>query len=291
MGKVYRDLVNGGIIVEKDNGARVWSSAQPPANLLPEASWLTLSQTVSFPDFGKFANYAHQRVSNPSDGPPWAISGSGDVCQTVTMIDELQSWDSGDIVIGYVPAGVNYIDVRIAMSRTKNPYPVRDQDTPPLISPGQWVFLPGGSCLVEANSIWRRLFTVSLGPVSGTVRSVILRAKQSVAAIPADAVARYGGIYRTSGVNRDAWLTFSYADWGWVTGDGGAWVGTQRNGHPAALIQVKQYSGNSPGDGVPSMGAKHPTRSNRCSVNMSGHDFSSVYSGTIVIRPGYIKST
>jgi hypothetical protein len=290
MGKVYRDLINGGVIVERDDGARVWSSSQPPANLLPEAQWLTLSRAITFPDFTKFCNYAHQRVSNASGGPPWALGGSGDVCQTVTMIEALQFWDSGDTVIGSVPAGVNYIDVRVNLAVTKAPYNVRDQDTPPLIAPNQWVFLPGGSCLIESNTIWRRLFTVSLGAVTGATRNVILRAKQSVAALPDNAVARYGGIYDNSGRNRDAWITASYADWGWVTGAGGAWQGTQRNGHPAALIEVKQFSGND-GATPPTMGAKHPTRERACSVNMSGHDFSSSYSGTIVIRPGYIKTT
>lgn len=281
---IYKDLSTGHIIVENANNQRVWSSDRPPVNLLPEASWFTTSQSIAFPDFSKFANYAHQRVSNPNGGPPWAISGSGDTCQTITLIDELQSWNGTPVLIGTVPAGVNYIDVRVNISRTKAPTAVRDQDTPMLISPGQWAFLPGGSCIIEANTIWRRLFTVYL---SGT--QVFLQARQSVAAIPSNAIARYGGAYKTNGVNRDPWLTFSYADWGWVAGDGGAWVGSQRNGHPAALIQVQQYGGNN-GASVPTMGAKHPTRERRCSSNVAVHDFSSSYAGSITVRPGYIKT-
>lgn len=281
MGKVYNRPGTNVIIVEDDDGRVVWSSELQPVNLLPEQYWLNTTRDIAFPDFTKFANYAHQRLG-VGDAP--YAGQTGDTCQTVTMIDELQDWTGADIELGEVLPGVNYIDVRVRARRTKNPSAFLDQPVPQLVAPNQWAHLPGGSCLIEATTIWRRLFEVVLDG-----NRVLLRRRHSVAAIPANAVALYGGIYKNSGVNRNAFTTSSYGEWGWVTGDGGAWVGSQRNGHPAALIEVKPYSGNSPGDGTPSMGAKHPTRSARCSVNIAQHDFSSIYNADIVVQPGYMK--
>lgn len=282
---IYKDLTTGHVIVEDASNNLIWSSDRPPVNLLPESSWITSGLSVAFPDFSKFANYAYQRVS-PSSGnpPPWALSGSGDACQTITMIDPLQEWNGPEITIGTIPSGANYIDVRVNMVQSKAPTTFLDQSVPSLISPGQWVHLPGGSCLIEATTIWRRLFTIAL---VGT--TVVLRRKQTTAAIPANAVARYGGIYSNAGINGNAGIVSDRAGWGWVANDGAGWVGSQRNGHPAALIQVGQFSANN-GASTPTAGAKHPTRERRCSVNTAVHDFSSTYSGTIVIRPGYIKT-
>lgn len=282
---IYRDMSTGHIIVEDSDNNLKWSSDRPPVNLLPQNSWVTTSATISFPDFSKFVNYAYQRVS-PSSGnpPPWALSGSGDACQTVTMIDPLQEWNGPDIILGSVPTGTNYIDVRVNLSQSKAPYPFLDQNVIPLIAPGQWVHLPGGSGLIEATTIWRRLFTVVL---SGT--QIILKRKQSTSAIPANATSRYGGIYSNASVNGDAYLTSDRAGWGWMPNGSSGWQGSQRNGHPASLIAIGQFGSNS-GATIPTSGAKHPTRERRCSTDNSNHDFSSTYSGTITIRPGYIKT-
>ena len=282
---IYKDLDTGHILVEDYNENLIWSSDRPPINLLPESSWITTQQTISFPDFSKFVNYAYQRVSAASGNPPpWALSGSGDACQTVTMIDPLQEWNGPEISIGTVPANANYIDVRVNLNQIKASNAFLDQSVQPLIATNQWVHLPGGSGLIEATNVWRRLFTVAL---NGT--SVVLRRKQTTAAIPANAVARYGGIYENSAANGDAFITSNRAGWGWMNSGGGGWVGNYRAGHPAALIQVGQF-GQNPGASVPTSGAKHPTRERRCSTNAGVHDFSSTYAGTIVIRPGYIKT-
>src|SRR5690606_8744154 len=131
--------------------------------------WLSVNRTVSFPDFTKFANYAYQRVSASSGNPPpWALSGSGDACQTVTMIAPGEQQIAG-VVVGTVPAGTNYIDVRVRVTRTKNPTTLLDQQVPMLLASGQWVSLPGGSCLIESTPIWRRLFNVELSGTSVTI--------------------------------------------------------------------------------------------------------------------------
>lgn len=281
---IVKDLATGHIIVRDASGALKWSSDRPPVNLLPESSWITTGVSIDFPDFSKFVNYAYQRVS-PSSGnpPPWALSGSGDACQTVTMIDPLQEWNGPEIALGSVPAGTNYIDVRVNIGQAKAPNPFLEQSVQPLIAMGQWVHLPGGSGLIEATTIWRRLFTIAL---SGT--TVVLRRKQNTSNIPDNATARYGGIYSNASGNGDAYIVSDRAGWGWMPNGVAGWQGTQRNGHPAALIDIGQF-GQNVGASVPTSGAKHPTRERRCSTNIP-HDFSSSYAGTVVIRPGYIKT-
>lgn len=285
MGRIYNRPGTSVIIVEDNGGRIVWSTDRRPVNLLPEADWITTNRDIVFPDFNKFANYAHQRLFNPQDSstvqPPWAGS-SGDACQTVTMIDANQEWTGSDINLGTVPLLTNYLDVRVKITRTKSPSSFLDQTVPQLITNNQWVHLPGGSGLIEATTIWRRLFDIVL---SGT--SVVLRRRQSVAQMPTDAVSRYGGIYRTTGIATDPWGLTDYAVWGWVSSPGGDFMKTQRDGHPAALIEVKEFSANNGAD-TPTMGAKHPRRVRRCSIDMSAHDFSATYNADIVIRPGFM---
>lgn len=295
MGRVFNDTATQHIIVENDGGHVGWSSSFPPVNLLPESEWLSRSLTVSFPDFSKFVNYGHARYYNPPSQYPdgsWSPSGSGDTCVSITMIQP-ENRVIAAVDLGTIPAGANFIDVRVKLNRTKAPYPFRDQVPPPLI-PDAWVNLPGGSCLVEATEIWRRSFDIVL---SG--RTVQLIRRQSVIDYSQLELEsnRYGylGVYgnywpdrdNMSDNAKDPWGQSTYQQWGWISG--GDFAGGQRMGHPAALIQAKGFSGNS-GHDTPSYGAKHPRRSNRCSFDNSAHDYSSTYSGQIVIRPGYIRS-
>ena len=291
MGRVHNDTP-GVITVEGTGGETRWSSDFPPVNLLPEADWIDTGLTVAFPDFGKFVNYGHTRWFSPGGwagpGNPWEPSNSQDTCVTLTMIEPENSV-LGPTTIGTIPAGANYIDVRVKLNRTDAPYNFRDQTVPPLI-PNEWVSLPGGSCMVEATEIWRRSFDIVL---SGTTVQLIRR--QSVIdpgpeptptwSLPPQ---RNSWLPR-SGEGADPWGQSSYQGWGWISG--GTFAGSYRKGHPAALIQQKPPSANSGlGGDTPQYGGKHPVRFNACSMDNSAHNFSSTYTGQIVIRPGYIRS-
>lgn len=291
MGKVYNDPETGHIYVEGSGGETRWSSELAPVNLLPEADWIETGLTVDFPDFGKFVNYGHTRWFNPGGwggpGNPWEPSTSQDTCVTLTMI-EPEETVLGPTDIGTIPDGANYIDVRVKLNRTKAPYKFREE-VPPELIPNEWVALPGGSCMVEATEIWRRSFDIVL---SGTTVQMIRR--QSVV----DPGPEYSGAelppqrnswLPRSGESADPWGQSSYQGWGWISGND--FAGSYRKGHPAALIQQKPPSANDGlGGDTPQYGGKHPRRFNACSTNNSAHDFSSTYSGQIVIRPGYIRS-
>lgn len=289
MGKVYNNPSTGDIFVEGSGGQIRWSTGLPPVNLLPEANWIESSLTVAFPDFSKFINYGHTRWYSPptwqGPGNTWTPSNSQDTCVSVTMI-EPENRVLSAITIGSVPSGVNYIDVRVKLSRSNSPHNFRDQAVPSLI-PNEWVCLPGGSCLVEATEIWRRSFDIVL---SGTTVQLIRR--QSVVDpgpepdLPGTLPEENGWLPR-SGAGANPWGQSSYQGWGWISG--GDFAGTYRAGHMSALIEQKPPSSN-PGHDTPSYGAKHPRRSNACSLNNSAHDFSSTFTGQIIVRPGYIPS-
>ncbi|WP_127142831.1 hypothetical protein [Pelagibacterium montanilacus] len=285
MGRVYNNPETGDVFVAADDASLVWSTLRAPVNLLAEGDWLTIEgQEIAFPDFAKFINYGHQRAFNPPPSSnPWAPSFSGDTCQTITMI-EPEERVLEEISLGEVPSGISYLDVRINITRTKAPHPYLNDPVPPLVADGEWVHLPGGSCLVEATAIWRRLFEVVLDG-----NQVKLRRYQSVAPVTdeEESIHFNRGYSGLSGAGQDPWGQSSYTRWGWTFGSSD-WQSGTRLGHAAAHIQTKEFSTN-PGHGVPGYGGKHIRRTNRCSIDNSAHDFSSTYAGTIVIRPGYIR--
>lgn len=282
MGKVYNQLSTNKIILEDNDGRIVWATDRRPINLLPQANWITKSNhEIWFDNFQTFVNYAHQRVG-ASGGSGWETT-IGDTCQTVTMIVPEERTYDGQI-LGTVPNGVNYIDVRVKLVRTRHPMNYLDQWVPSLIAENQWVHLPGGSGLLEATGIWRRLFEIVLEG-----QNVVFRRKQSVAPVPPDAVQRYGGIYNTVGNGLAPDRQTTYAAWGWVPEQGQGFAQTQRPGHPAALIESKEFSANN-GASAPTMGAKHPRRERACMVSNTIHDFSSLYIAELEIRPGYMPS-
>jgi hypothetical protein len=183
----------------------------------------------------------------------------------------------------------------VKLSRTVNPSNFLDQPVVPLIQPNTEVALPGGSCLVEATAIWRRLFEIIL--VGSSIR---LRRHQSVFEPPRNGSDpnsgnqhyRYAGIYsngtRWSSTNTisqpgiDPWDNTSRSGWLNYKSMGNVVVG-----NPAAQIDQKNFSANSPSDGTPSIGAKGGGRSQQCSISHN-ISFASTYAGQIVIRPGYV---
>lgn len=248
--RVYNNPVTDDIFVEGPEGETVWSTQRPPVNLLPENDWITLSPfTFSYPDFSKGGGYGYVRYSNPfgfdSDG---CITG-------VTLLP--QSWDSGAEVVGSVPAGCNYIDVRVTMTRTKNPSNILDVPVANNL-PSQETVLPGGWCLVESEFMYSRTFEFYL---SGT--SIMFRRKQNTRTAQAGENPSWTSNYNTTG-------------WSWWGDPDGALVG-----------KIDEQSGTLAGDGSR---RRDGNPSYRCSMDTSGFDFSSTYSGTVVIRPGYIRT-
>lgn len=238
--------------------------------------WLACVAT----DRAAISGWSHEFDDDPRNKPYRTIFQQGDTCQTVVMIRP-EERTLPNIVLGSLPAGANYIDVRVQLSRTVSPSTYLDDPVPALI-PNAQVFLPGGSCIVEATPIWRRLFEIV---ISGS--QIILRRRQSVSEIPvafpnSEGWRRYAGIYRNNNGDRQEGSSNTWSGWG-----NNASTGHQA-GHPAALIQSKPF-GYNPGHSAPSNQAKARGRGNACSMSHN-HNYASTYSGQIIIRPGYIAS-
>lgn len=144
----------------------VFDTARRSVCLIPAAR-LYVPGTVTFPDLLKANAYAYNKA------------GLNEVCDSfITLLP--QEWGPGranhlpSTPVGTVPAGVDYLDVRVRLTRTSHPSQVLGVTVQPMLQQGAWVNCPGGSCPLEASS-WVRGFEVVL---SGT--SILLNRYQSV---------------------------------------------------------------------------------------------------------------
>lgn len=252
MSKLYPK--NGHIYLE--NGAyRTWSSDGRPVNLMPLAQRRNVPLTVSFPDFQKRNAYTYDIYTRYIGSVPVSTQ---DACASwVTILP--QEWVSGDTILAPMLAGCNFLDVRVTISRTKSPTKRLAFEASNLV-PTQQTFLPGGSCPCEEGGIWWRGFEIV---VAGA--NIVLRRRQTVYDGPSGIPWRPGNSVYQNGVPAE----------GWTYGGGS----NAQNGHLAQMIQGK--SGGSIG--------KHRGGSNACSL-ADNTDFSSIWTGTVQLWPGYIAA-
>lgn len=241
--QVYNDPVTQDVFVEGPTGNLVWSTQFAPVNLLPDENKITLSPfTITYPDFTKGGAYGYGR----------GTFGGVDLDGCITAVTLVpQTWTSTPIIVGTVPSGCNYIDVRVTMSRIKNPDNMLDIAVSNNL-PTQETVLPGGWCLVESESEFSRTFQFYL---SGT--NILFSQKQSTFA---------------SQTNPNWTTDYNTPGWSWWGDPEGALVG-----------RIDQDNGVLGGGGSRRRGGAMA-----CSMSTAGFDFSSIYSGAVVIRPGYI---
>lgn len=271
MTRVYNH--DGDIIIEGEGGRIIGSFGMRPALLLPEESWLNIPVSITFPDLIKRSAYGYSRGS--SEPFPGLILYS-DGCMTVTTFPA-QEWgpngvgdgtfanDLSEAVLGSVPAGVNYLDVRLFLTRTKAPSrycghsakPSAGFEIPTLLSSNQ-VLAEGGSALVEAIGPLRRAIWIGR---KGT--DVVLRRYQSVN--EPNAVQ-----YPTTWVTGSDTIGWSHHGGSGSDKPNFAWVNQEKLGSNNDGARPRARSG-----------------SDACSLTDTS-DFSSTYSGTVIIRPGYI---
>ena len=127
-------------------------------------------QSVAFPDLVKDNAYywkgVHVAPSSNTETAASYITAPG------------QETALADILLGTVPGGTDYLDVKATITRTVNPTAMFGDTLPPVIPTGKAIQLIGGSCLLEENASLTRGFAIIL---SGT--NVYLRRYQSVPCI------------------------------------------------------------------------------------------------------------
>lgn len=250
--RVYPD--GGHIVMDDASGHEVWSTRRPPVNLLADSDALVLTGfNIEFPEFEKRFHYGYWR--GPSGSNPTGL-------EAAVSILALRPGDYNlpDITVGSVPSGVNYLDVRVNMTRTVNPISMGTTAIPTEFAPGKTTFLPGGSCEVEKFLNFSRLFWFEL---SGT--NVVLKRRQSVQQLRPPFIPQF---------------TTDYLANRFSTGGGDL----AQFSPPIAVMQSVGPVLNV--DNARRRGGPQAMR-----TDVENFNTRSVYTGTVTIRPGYINCT
>ncbi|MBN9333852.1 hypothetical protein [Devosia sp.] len=237
----------GGHIHVNRAGKKLWGTDEPPVQLIP-AAWQEIPITISFPDFAKDIAYGFNLFTTP--GPPFETT----TMYGMSVVKILpQETTLPDIVIGTVPAGINYVDWRVVLNWTKQPSYTRFGPAFSPIRPGYQTDLRGGSGLIEISGVWRRRIHIGL---SGT--SIVLSRKQSTRNTNEQPGWSPGNAtHYPSGGPRPGWT------WG-----------VQQEGVLAHFIDKRAGGNNVWRGGSNSASLVDPT------------DYSSIWTGALLVKPG-----
>jgi len=243
---------SGGHIIVRKGGVKQFGTDTPFLNLFPDKQ-VVVTVPVTFPDFPKdwIYGFSRETISVPEgfDFVDYAV-GYAIVLSKIMP----QEWNASQ-VIGSIPAGCNYIDVRAFLTWTK--FPSATAGSPvasPLNRSGSQVHLQGGSGVLEIGNGFRRSIHIGL---SGT--NIVLTKYQSSRSIQP--------------VTYSAWGLPTQVGWSYLTS-------------PYGTVQNKigqMTTGGKPGSAwVP------PYRSgpNDPGVNLGPDDHSSNWSIQFIITPG-----
>ena len=255
---------DGDMVIEYD-GVTVLDTSLDLMNLIDDEDLVLTGQTISFPNLWHGTIYHQTRVSDP---PLFEWFGCASFAGLIA-----QEWGPAesnvlaDVVLGTVPAGVDYLDVFVKLTRTLTPPGWIDTPMRSAMPQDRWVKLEGGSCRIEHFPGMRRLFEIILDPAGSpaATRNVLLRRYQSVTA--------NGQVARSYAHGLGSVIGF-IAGTNAPTSTGLASYG--------ALLQTK-----GPDDGTPNHRPPGAAVSqDPCTT--SGTDYSSTWSGDIIIKPGRI---
>lgn len=254
-----------------------FDSRRPSIQLLPDSEKLSISMNINFPNLLSSIAYLQRTYGSTPYCESWATLlvqewGPDEVNYSPVFTDpnipiEVATRNLPETLLGTVPTGTDYIDVRARMTRTQSPPSFMQQGPPPVMFPeGEWIGLPGGSCPCEYFVPMARHFDIVL---RGT--ALYLRRYQSV---------------RNNGENF-SWGSNPANTYGWFTStsasNGAAYSGAYvYHGTPATLIQ--SLGGNI------NVNRRAPwafNSSGACSI--AKPNFTSTYSCEFEIHPGRYK--
>jgi hypothetical protein len=254
---VFNDAL--GNITHTEGSRVVWSTTRRPALLLHEQAVTLNNFDISFPDFAKSNCY----------GFAYATDMIGfDFSSCVSMVSlNPQEYDSGLSFVCNLPAGANYFETEITLSRIISPSTFLDVAIPDVFGSGARHMPDGNSAIVEAIGPMVRMFSfeqIIVKDANGVVLSnkIYLRRKQSITNAGAQ-------VAWNSGNNNN-------------TGSGGYRAGWTYGGDPNAWPSYRIDSRNSGGID------KRRGSNNQCSLS-DPTNYASTWRGTVTITPGYIK--
>lgn len=261
--------ISSGVMTITKDGRIVFDTARPLMNLVPSAAIELTGYDIEFPDLHQGVIY-HQHRETPIIGTDrfGCMSFAGLIEQEWGPA-ESSPYTIADVVLGAVPDGTDYLDVRVNLTNTVVPAGWFDLTMRSNIPSGQWVKLDGGSCLIEGFPGLRRLFEIIIDG-----GNAVLRRYQSVTADGQQARSTY--------VQSTANTTNPGPYRGFVPKTN-APVDASKNALYGAIIQGKGlgYTPLTPG-------AWGPSGSNACST--TSPSYASTWTGDIIITPGRISA-
>ena len=265
----YFEIASGHVVAE-ENGRTSLDTRAPMACMVPSAAITLTGYAISWPDLWKGAIFEQVRV-----GPN--MFGNYDFgCSTWASPVE-QEWGPAepsprtlaDITLGTVPAGTDYLEIWVNLTRTVNPARILDLALASNFPEGDWVKLDGTSCVVEEFGGVARQFEFVL---DGT--TLKLRRTQSVnkdgGILPIATRANPGG-----GIGN---FTFFYA------GTNAPVDGTKMAIYGQKIEEL--FSANNARTHRPA-GKEFGSANNvPCSMDLTGISYASTWTGDIKITPG-----
>lgn len=259
------------------NDKIAFDTSRKSIHLFPE-SRITPSATITFPNLVSTIMYNHGgQVGGTNFCQTYSAllpqehgTGYGDFSPTDTQYFANKQPIRRELsaaYLGSVPSGTTYIDVRARITRTITPPTFMRYISPPLVlfPEGQWINLPGGSCICEYFFPLSRMFNV--------VRSgndLYINRYQSVYASPTQTITTTGGNENgvTSSRFGGQWGNYANAPIYWASA--------------AVFFDTKGPDGN--GNKRPPWGN---TSINSCAVREGDPvDYTSQYSAEFIITPG-----
>lgn len=264
---------SSGHIDAEYNGRKALDTRTQMLNLIPSAAISLSGYSISFPTFWVGTKYYQSRQTT-SDG-----FSEFHGCTTFVALVE-QEWgpeqpsprNLPDITLGSVPAGTDYLEIWVNLTRTVVPAKMLDLTLSSNFPEGLWVKLDGHSCIIEELMGVARQFEFVL---DGT--TVKLRRRQSVN--------KNGGVLpghlRVNGPASSGNASFFYA------GTNAPEDATKYMVH-GQMIDDKR-SLNSP---THRPAGKEAGSANNvpCSMSHSGISYASTWAGDIIIKPGFIDA-
>jgi len=239
MGEVFG---SNGNITATDGSRVVWSNTRRPVLLLTSSAVTLTSFDIAFPDLAKSNFYGFHSGTDP-------FGFQFTACLSGVSLNP-QEWDSGLSFVCNLPAGSNYFETEITLSRIVTPSPYLDTAIPDVFGSGSRHMPDGNAAIVEAIGPIIRMFSFER---SGN--AVYLRRKQSV----------------TDAGQQVPWRPGNNAEAvGWT-------YGGNPNAWPAYRIQAKN------GGSI----WKRRGQENACSL-ADPTNYASTWRGTVTITPGYI---
>lgn len=261
-----------GHLVAEHNGRKAIDTRTPMLNLVPAATITKTGFSISWPDLWKGTLY-HQYRDNQTQG--FDIQG----CSTwIGLVG--QEWGPNepapntlpDIDLGSVPAGTDYLEVWVYLSRTVAPANIADLPILSAFPEDQWVKLDGHSCVIEEFGGVARQFEFV---IDGT--TVKLRRLQSVT--------ETGGIFGPAPLRQTGGSTLGNKVF-FFPGTNAPQSGTY-----ATYGQKIDEKATANGQSHRPAGYENGSSMNTpCSMSHAGISYASTWSGHIIIKPGRISA-